>query len=93
MRRTRELIRQRGAYGRVSAERFGANHLPFADNLINVVIISDPAVLAEFEQLVDEIQRVLAPLGALYIHDSALTARLEERDRKGGTEAGRASHV
>jgi outer membrane protein assembly factor BamB len=66
----RELIRQRGAYGRVSAERLPDDHLPFADNLINVVIIADPAVLIEFGQLVAEIERVLAPLGDLYVRGS-----------------------
>jgi SAM-dependent methyltransferase len=38
--RARELIRAAGRYGRVSADRFDGERLPYADGIVNLVIVS-----------------------------------------------------
>jgi len=47
-----------GVYGRVSVDTFDGRHLPYADNLVNLVVSEDPGDVSE-----KEILRVLAPLG------------------------------
>lgn len=54
----RRLIATLGLYGRVSAEQLTGNELPYADNLINMVAVSEPAGVP-----MEEIRRVLAPGG------------------------------
>jgi hypothetical protein len=55
----RKYIQSLGLYGKVSVERWTGKRLPYADNLVNLLVISDAsAKIAE-----EEIQRVLAPLG------------------------------
>ena len=54
----RKHIKSRNLYGRVSVEQFRGNRLPYADNLVNLIVSERPA---EFPK--DEIMRVLAPNG------------------------------
>jgi len=55
----RRHIQSLGLYGKVSVEQWTGNRLPYVDNLVNLLVISDgKAKLAE-----EEIQRVLAPQG------------------------------
>ena len=56
--RAREHIRSRGIYGNVSVDVFDGGHLPYVDNLVNLVVVSSGAQVPR-----DEIQRVLAPGG------------------------------
>ncbi len=51
------LIRQ-GIYGPVSADQWDGEHLPYADNLVNLIIAEEPENLSEAELL-----RALTPLG------------------------------
>jgi len=60
--RARAAIRSAGLYGRVSADRCDPGRLPYAENLINVVVVEEPAELVR-----EEILRVLAPLGVAYV--------------------------
>ncbi len=56
----RQHIRSRGLYGPVSVERWTiAPHLPYADNLVNLLVVSEGIELPKEEML-----RVLAPGGA-----------------------------
>jgi len=66
LRRAREAIRARGVYGRVSAEHCDLKQLPYAENLINVVVVARHRELAARGLSLDEIHRVLAPLGVAY---------------------------
>jgi len=59
--KTREYLRGRGLYGRVSAGGFDGVRLPYAENLVNLLVIEKRGELAD-----DEIMRVLAPGGAAY---------------------------
>jgi len=72
----REAIQGQGLYGRVSAERSDLKHLPYVDNLINVLIVSR----TESNRLpLQELKRVLAPLGVAYLggQTKGLAAALE----------------
>ena len=56
----RKRIAKRGLYGPVSVDTFDGTRLPFVDNLVNLVVVEDPAnVVAK------EILRVLAPGGVV----------------------------
>jgi outer membrane protein assembly factor BamB len=67
LRRARDAIRTLGVYGRVSADRSEPKQLPYAENLINVVVIERYQQLAAGGIPLDEINRVLAPLGVAYL--------------------------
>ncbi len=58
----RRHIRALGRYGRVSAERFDARRLPYADHLVNLLVAEDPAAVP-----MDEVMRVLAPGGVAMV--------------------------
>jgi len=58
----REHIRSKGLYGKASVERLGGKRLPYADNLVNLVISEDLGQIATAEMM-----RVLAPGGAAYV--------------------------
>jgi len=58
----RERIRSQGLYGPVSVDRFDGTHLPYADNLVNLVVAEDLGRVA-----MDEVMRVLAPGGVAYV--------------------------
>jgi outer membrane protein assembly factor BamB len=57
----RQHITQKGLYGRTSVARFGGARLPHADDLANLLIVEDPSGVG-----MDEVLRVLAPLGVAY---------------------------
>ena len=60
--RAREHLQGLGIYGPASVDRFDGKHLPYAENLVNLVVAEDlGGVTAE------EAMRVLAPGGVLYV--------------------------
>jgi len=59
----RRHIRSLGRYGRVSVDTFDGQHLPYADNLVNLIVAEDLRDVS-----MDEVMRVLAPLGVAYIN-------------------------
>ena len=65
----REYIRSLGLYGKVSVDVFDGRYLPYADNLVNLVVMRD----AGYEIRDEEIQRVLAPGGVAVTLDSQLS--------------------
>jgi outer membrane protein assembly factor BamB len=67
----RKLIRGKGLYGRVSIERWSGEGLPYADNLVNLIIVDGESVSAK------EIARVLTPRGVALVR-----GELESRDPK-----------
>jgi len=58
----REHIRSLGLYGDVSVEPWSGKRLPYIDNLVNLVVAEDLG-----EVPLDEVMRVLAPLGVAYV--------------------------
>ncbi len=63
--RARKHIRSLGLYGRVSVERWAGGRLPYADNLVNLLVAAEPRGVP-----MNEILRVLAPHGVAYIKRS-----------------------
>jgi len=68
--RARKAIRSGGLYGRVSADLAPADRLPYAENLVNLVVADDYAALKSKGFSVDELLRVLSPLGVALIGHS-----------------------
>jgi len=60
--KAREHIKSRDLYGRVSVMKFNGRTLPYADNLINLLIAEKLGKIS-----VDEVMRVLVPKGAAYV--------------------------
>ena len=61
VRRAREHVRALGIYGPVSVDRFDGKRLPYAENLVNLVVAEDLRGVP-----MEEVTRVLAPGGVLY---------------------------
>ncbi|MBL7115544.1 MAG: PQQ-binding-like beta-propeller repeat protein [Kiritimatiellae bacterium] len=57
--KAREIIKANGLYGKVSAAQFDGEHLPFVDNIINLVIIES----RDCKLSKGELERALAPRG------------------------------
>ena len=60
--KARRHLRELGLQGPVSAEHFDGARLPYADNLINLVVVSERGNVSR-----EEIQRVLTPEGVAYV--------------------------
>jgi len=60
--KAREHIRSLGLYGKVSVESWTPGRLPYADNLVSLLVLEDAGKVAE-----DEVMRVLAPRGVAYV--------------------------
>ena len=58
----RQLVQSLGLYGKVSIEQFDGQRLPYADNLVNLIVTSDACRVPEAELL-----RVLAPNGVALV--------------------------
>ncbi|MFZ5831551.1 MAG: PQQ-binding-like beta-propeller repeat protein [Planctomycetota bacterium] len=86
----RKTIRAAGLYGTVSADTLEPGGLPYADNLLNIVVIeADPGFVAA-GLTADELLRVLAPLGVACVgcppgKEVADWARKLARDLQGKT--------
>jgi len=60
--RLRAQLQARDLYGIAAVEQWNAPWLPYADNLVNVLIAENPGNISQTEML-----RVLAPLGTLWL--------------------------
>ncbi len=59
--KVREMLQADGLHGKVSAVVFDGTHLPYVDNLMNLIVIQD----ARHEIRDEELKRVLAPRGKI----------------------------
>ncbi|MGM0490232.1 MAG: PQQ-binding-like beta-propeller repeat protein [Planctomycetota bacterium] len=75
VRKARSRMMEQDLYGPVSVDQLRGRHLPYIDNLVNLVVARDPG-----EVPVAEIMRVLAPGGTAYIQDGD-TWRAEVKPR------------
>jgi outer membrane protein assembly factor BamB/ubiquinone/menaquinone biosynthesis C-methylase UbiE len=74
----REHIRKMGVYGPVSVERFDGKFLPYAENLVNLVVALNglPAPAGSGSSVtMDEVMRVLAPGGAVYVKQNGIWSK------------------
>ncbi len=83
----REHIRSLGIYGPVSVEQHSGAHLPYTDNLVNLVVSED---LGSIET--DEVMRVLTPGGVAYIKDNGKWTKLTKPRPNGIDEWTHALH-
>ncbi len=60
----RQRIRDRGLYGPVTAREFDGVHLPYQDNMVNLLVVDNPFSVSR-----DEMMRVLCPNGQLRIRE------------------------
>lgn len=67
-----------GLYGEVSAETYDGVHLPYGDNVVNVVVIEDPAQLTA-----DEVMRVLTPGGVALVKSDCPLLDSSSLDKSG----------
>jgi len=58
----RERLLSKGLYGPVSVDRWDGRHLPYIDNLVNLIVAEDPCDTSQAE-----LMRVLAPGGVLLL--------------------------
>ena len=68
--KARETIRQLGLCGKVSVEPWTGQRLPYADNLVNLLVSEDLGKIP-----MDEVKRVLAPGGVAYISTGGTWAK------------------
>lgn len=71
----RQYVRSQGSYGDVSIRHWDGKKLPYADNLVNILVARGEA-LGDVPK--KEIMRVLAPLGAAYIKRDGEWTALEK---------------
>jgi outer membrane protein assembly factor BamB len=62
VRQARETIRSSGRYGRISVRQWDGQHLPYAENLVKLIVAQDPG-----EVELEEMMRVLVPNGVAMI--------------------------
>jgi len=60
--KARARLREQGLYGKVSIERFTGSRLPYVDNLVRLLVVSDRGQVP-----MEEVMRVLAPRGVAYV--------------------------
>ena len=65
--RLRKEIRVAGEYGTVSAELLLEKRLPYTDNLVNIIVVSDLPTFRGKGVSLKEIVRALAPLGTAWL--------------------------
>jgi hypothetical protein len=58
----RKHIQSLGLYGRVSVEQWSGNTLPYAENLVNLLVAENLGAIPQ-----DEVRRVLAPSGVAFV--------------------------
>jgi len=63
----RKAVRAAGQYGTVSASTFDGVHLPYTDNLINLLIVNDSPAPDKSALSAAEMLRVLVPLGRAHV--------------------------
>jgi len=72
--KARRHVRAKRLYGRVSANHWGGEKLPYADNIVNMVVMRDAR--CEIRDTGSEILRVLTPLGVAIVHEKGNEAWL-----------------
>ncbi|MHC4914524.1 MAG: outer membrane protein assembly factor BamB family protein [Planctomycetota bacterium] len=75
--KARKYIQAKGLYGRVSVERCDLKKLPYAENLVNLVVAEDLGALLGKGVKLEEVARVLAPRGVVCFGGKLDAAKLE----------------
>ena len=78
--KARDAVRAKGSYGRVTIRRWPGGRLPYADNLVNLLIVDDKNCRVQPE----EIARVLAPRGVAFVPEGMEVNALERQPSSSG---------
>lgn len=70
MESARQHLESKGVYGQVSVDSISLERLPYADNLVNLLIADDLPVLLARKLSLKEVMRVLCPDGIAYLGQS-----------------------
>lgn len=65
--KARSHLRSFGLYGRASIERNSLKRLPYASNIVNLVVIDDLPKVLEDGLSLDELRRILCPSGVVCV--------------------------
>ena len=77
--KVRGFIASRGVHGRVSVSWHGAaKKLPYADHLVNLVVVPDQSVVSQLEAPIEDIVRVLCPDGVAMLAEKAAGALADD---------------
>jgi len=97
--RAREHLCSAGLHGPVSVERWFPERLPYANNMVNLLVVSsgpssseDSAVASRWQVASEEIARVLAPRGVALIQCPSDTSDMSDRSETRGLKGWRVYH-
>jgi len=76
--KARKAIRSSGVYGTVSADHGSLRRLPYAENLVNLIVANNVSALMKEGLTVGELLRVLCPNGVAYLRDRAASEDAEQ---------------
>ncbi len=77
----RAAVDNRGLYGRISARQASLQHLPYVENLVNLLIVYDYPRLQRQGLTADEMARVIAPYGEIWVRCSSAAEATAVRGR------------
>ena len=80
--KARSTVRAKGNYGRVSIRHWEGESLPYADNLVNLIVVSSD----ESRVSPAEIARVLAPRGVAFVPKGMAVNSLEQQPSSSGLD-------
>jgi len=80
VRAVRRAVREAGLYGQVSVDHADASRLPYADDLVNLVLVGDARRLREAGLSAKEILRVLCPGGVALLGGPAPNGNAAKSD-------------
>jgi len=84
--KARQLIAGKGLYGKVSADTFAGDRLPYPDNTVDTLVVQNIASLEKNGLTLKELLRVTAPFGVIWIEgadEKSITEELRPLDVKG----------
>ncbi len=79
--KARRFIRSQALYGRATVRKWNGAHLPYADNLVDLIVVSSGASVSE-----REIMRVLAPEGVAYVKQKNGAWKKRRKPRPGSID-------
>ena len=81
----RKTIRSQGLAGAVSVEHHTLDRLPYANNLVNLLVVEELSDTLNRSNILDELLRVIRPGGVAFVRKSALGERnLKQQLAKSG---------
>ncbi|NQV36297.1 MAG: PQQ-binding-like beta-propeller repeat protein, partial [Phycisphaeraceae bacterium] len=74
VKKVRQTLLSKGLYGKISVDGFNGRTLPYAENLVNLLVVGDP----DIHIVEQEILRVLVPRGVALVHGRKIVKPIPE---------------